>query len=193
MAPQAVERQRSAPQSGAWAGLTNRRPRPSPAPRLAPYSPHAPAPKTGRPTRAKASRPDLQPLDEHLAALLNPALVEPKPHGFGEAPQQNFESPAPESHPRGLTGATATVELLKDPARARRPQHPRPAAVDAAPAAAAGQVGGRATVPRRLGIRARGRPAAGDRGAGQGRRRRTSATRCCSASPARARPSPWPR
>ena len=73
-----------------------------------------PAPKKpGRPTRAKASRPELQPLDEHLAALLNPALVEPKPSGFGEAPQQKFEAPAPESHPRGLTGASATAESLK--------------------------------------------------------------------------------
>lgn len=62
--------------------------------------------KTGRPSAwPKASRPDLQPLDEHLAALLNPALVETKPQGFGEAPQQRFESPAPDSHPRGLTHA----------------------------------------------------------------------------------------
>ncbi len=74
-----------------------------------------PAPR--KPTRAphsKASRPDLQPLDQHLAALLNPALVEPKPQGCGEAPQPKFESPAPESHPRGLTGATASAESLKE-------------------------------------------------------------------------------
>ena len=42
-------------------------------------------------------------------------------------------------------------------------------------------------------LRAGGRPADGDRRAGRGRQRATSATRCCSASPARARPSPWPR
>jgi excinuclease ABC subunit B len=73
-----------------------------------------PAPKKpGRPARAKASRPDLQPLDEHLAALLNPALVEAKPQGFGEAPQPKFENPAPESHPRGLSGAPASAESLK--------------------------------------------------------------------------------
>ena len=73
-----------------------------------------PAPKKpGRPTRAKASRPELQPLGDHLAALLNPALVEPKPDGFGEMPQQKFEAPAPDSHPRGLTGATATIDSLK--------------------------------------------------------------------------------
>ena len=74
-----------------------------------------PAPrKTARSApKSKASRPDLQPLDEHLAALLNPALVKPRPPGFGEAPQAKFESPAPESHPRGMTGAAATVDSLK--------------------------------------------------------------------------------
>jgi len=69
--------------------------------------------KPARASRGKASRPELQPLDEHLAALLNPALVEPKPDGFGEAPQRSFEAPGPENHPRGLSGATATIESLK--------------------------------------------------------------------------------
>jgi excinuclease ABC subunit B len=59
------------------------------------------------PARAKASRPDVHPLGEHLAALLNPALVE-KPQGFAEAPAA-FET----EHPRGLSGATATIESLK--------------------------------------------------------------------------------
>ncbi len=73
-----------------------------------------PAPKkTGRPTRAKASRPELQPLDEHLAALLNPALVEPNAPGFGEAPQPKFQTPAPESRPGGLSGAPASAESLQ--------------------------------------------------------------------------------
>ena len=45
--------------------------------------------KPAKPTRAKASRPDVQPLDEHLAALLNPALNERRP-GFGESPQAAF-------------------------------------------------------------------------------------------------------
>lgn len=55
----------------------------------------------------KAGRPDLVPLDEHLAALLNPALNEPRAPaavadrdatrgGFAEAPQARFEpAPAP--------------------------------------------------------------------------------------------------
>ena len=71
----------------------------------------------GRAPKSKASRPDLKPLDDHLAALLNPAIAEARQPGFAqgfeETPQLKFESPAPESHPRGLTGATATVESLK--------------------------------------------------------------------------------
>ena len=57
-------------------------------------------------TRPKASRPDVHPLGDHLAALLNPALVEATP-GLAEAPAK-FE------HPRGMTGASATVESLKE-------------------------------------------------------------------------------
>ena len=73
-----------------------------------------PAPKKpARALKSKASRPEVHPLGEHLAELLNPALVEPKPQGFGEAPQAKFESAAPESHPRGLTGAPASAESLK--------------------------------------------------------------------------------
>ena len=63
--------------------------------------------------KSKASRPEVHPLGEHLAELLNPALVVPKTQGFGEAPQTRFETPAPESHPRGLTGAAVTADLLK--------------------------------------------------------------------------------
>ena len=70
-----------------------------PAPRKAPSGPKSSGPKS------KASRPEVYPLGEHLAELLNPALVEPKPQGFGEAPQPKFDTPVPESHPRGLTGA----------------------------------------------------------------------------------------
>ena len=58
-------------------------------------------------SRPKANRPDVHPLGDHLAALLNPALVEAP--GFAEAPAK-FEP----AHPRGMTGATATVESLKE-------------------------------------------------------------------------------
>jgi excinuclease ABC subunit B len=75
-----------------------------------PKKPKSPA----RPTRAKASKPELRPLDEHLAALLNPALID-KPPGLAEAATP-FE-PATEDdeaiHPYGMTGATATAESLK--------------------------------------------------------------------------------
>ena len=42
-------------------------------------------------------------------------------------------------------------------------------------------------------IRAEGRPAHRDRRTGRGHQRATTAPRCCSASPAPARPTPWPR
>ena len=96
-----------------------------------------------RPTQSKASRPDVQPLDEHLAALLNPALNERR-SGFEEAPQAGFESAEvtdldPElarklarrqggadvalpgddvrrvkPRAQAVTGASATLESLKD-------------------------------------------------------------------------------
>ena len=73
-----------------------------------------PAPKKpARAVKSKASRPEVYPLGEHLAELLNPALVEPKPQSFGEAPQAKFESAAPDSHPHGLIGAPASAESLK--------------------------------------------------------------------------------
>ena len=73
-----------------------------------------PAPKKpARDVKSKASRPEVYPLGEHLAELLNPALVEQKPQGFGEAPQAKFESAAPDSHPFGLIGAPASAESLK--------------------------------------------------------------------------------
>ncbi len=52
----------------------------------APKKPKDPA----RPTRAKASKPELAPLAPHLAALLNPALIEQP--GFEEAPQAAYDA-----------------------------------------------------------------------------------------------------
>src|SRR5580704_17612701 len=70
-----------------------------------------------RPTRAKASKPEVHPLDDHLAALLNPALIE-KPPGFAEAATPFDGAPLADeadedAHPRGMSGAAATVESLK--------------------------------------------------------------------------------
>jgi excinuclease ABC subunit B len=72
-----------------------------------PKSPKA----ASRPTRAKAARPEVYPLDEHLAELLNPALAE-KRDGVAEGPQARYVA-VPDSHPQGLTGATASAESLK--------------------------------------------------------------------------------
>ena len=81
-----------------------------PAPRK---SAPGPKPKSAAGPKSKASRPEVYPLGEHLAELLNPALAEPKTQGFGEAPQPKFETAFPESHPRGLTGAAVTADTLK--------------------------------------------------------------------------------
>ena len=85
-------------------------PRPSTRPIFGPCPPRKNPPAT---PNSKASRPEVYPLGEHLAELLNPALVEQKPQGFGEAPQAKFESAAPDSHPFGLIGAPASAESLK--------------------------------------------------------------------------------
>ncbi len=74
-----------------------------------PKSPKSPK-STARP---RASKPEVHPLGDHLAALLNPALVE-KAKGFAEAPQAAFARDGEDAHPRGLTGATATIESLKE-------------------------------------------------------------------------------
>ena len=70
-----------------------------------------PSKSPSRSTRPKASRPEVQPLTEHLAALLNPALSEGAP-GLAEAPAA-FDHKS-ELHPRGVTGASATIEALQE-------------------------------------------------------------------------------
>jgi excinuclease ABC subunit B len=75
-----------------------------------------PPKSASRTAKAKASKPEVHPLGDHLAALLNPALLD-RPPGLAEAPQARFESApyddAEGDHPRGMTGAAATVESLK--------------------------------------------------------------------------------
>ena len=63
--------------------------------------------KTARPSRAKAARPDVSPLDEHLAALLNPSLA--KGAGLEEAPASRYVSEPVDR----LGGVAATAESLK--------------------------------------------------------------------------------
>ncbi len=72
-------------------------------------------PSSRKSPRGKAARPELHPLDEHLAALLNPALTERQP-SVSEAPQASFDLAlsVPPYHVRGRSGAAATVESLKE-------------------------------------------------------------------------------
>ncbi len=78
--------------------------------------------------RSKASKPEVKPLGEHLAALLNPALNQQHsaPRGVGEAPASYQVGPVPRVDPNlaeslgprseagpGMTGAAATTESLK--------------------------------------------------------------------------------
>ncbi len=103
-----------------------------------PPHPSAPAPaKKPRTPRSKASKPEVKPLDQHLAALLNPALNQ-RQSGFAEAPAAYDAGPisridaklaaslgldgeadrgapsAPLYQPDGASGAAATIESLKD-------------------------------------------------------------------------------
>ena len=71
----------------------------------------APKPASGNKSpHSKAARPEVTPLGEHLAALLNPALNQRQP-GVSEAQAKYQSGPI---HPPGVNGATATVESLKE-------------------------------------------------------------------------------
>ncbi|HUI21218.1 MAG TPA: excinuclease ABC subunit UvrB [Methylocella sp.] len=72
----------------------------------------APRPAAGkRSPPSKAARPEVTPLDEHLAALLNPALNQRQP-GVSEAAQTDYVS-VPHAVREG-TGVAATIESLKE-------------------------------------------------------------------------------
>ncbi|QXX75074.1 excinuclease ABC subunit UvrB [Methylovirgula sp. HY1] len=75
--------------------------------------------KATRTPRSKASKPELKPLGEHLAALLNPALNErssDRQQGFAEAPQAAFEVEGSEAQlaAAAMGGVEATLASLKD-------------------------------------------------------------------------------
>jgi excinuclease ABC subunit B len=86
----------------------------------APRSPQEPAPPKkaakSRAPRSKASKPEVKPLGEHLAALLNPALNQ-RPPGFAEAPSAAYDPGAvtkvDAERAETLFGVTATAESLK--------------------------------------------------------------------------------
>ena len=93
----------------------------------APKKPKSPI----RATRAKAAKPELSPLEPHLAALLNPALVE-RGEGFEDRGQAAYDAgpatalsaeemeryglsePAGDDKPKGFGGAQATIDSLDE-------------------------------------------------------------------------------
>ncbi len=114
---------------------------PPPKPARPSGSGKAAAPSAAQPKRpkvGKAGRPDVVPLDEHLAALLNPALNEGRrsaavpdrsapcrsADGFAEAPQAPFDAAEP---------IAAGTLVRRHPAKAERPKR-RPPNIRAASA-----------------------------------------------------------
>ena len=167
-----------------------------------------PAPKKpARSARAKASRPDVAPLDEHLAALLNPALNEQRRHGLRarrrrpastrRAGRRWTPAPAgaaPDAADRAASGAQATADVLKQLLETGDPRLKAAPPVGAAPPAAPGKVRRRHHASSSSSeYEPKGDQPTAIARTRRGRRRPASATRCCSASPARARPSPWRR
>ena len=165
-----------------------------------------------RATRAKASKPELSPLQPHLAALLNPALVEPR-RGFEEAGSGAYDAGPPTVLDTGVletielgdlipgsdekgsvgVGVQATIDSLDQLLRLGDPN-----IRDKQP----GRRIGRSGPPKSEGgvnfelvsdYEPCGDQPARHRRTGRRTSTPASATRCCSASPAPARPSPWPR
>ncbi len=149
-----------------------------PAPEL-PHIPPMPTPRKSAPgPKSQVSGPSPRPRGPKSirSASISPSCSIPlwsSPSRRGLAKRRSPDSrPAvPESHPARPDRRRGLGRFAQSAAGRGRPQHPQPAPVAAAPAAAAGQVRGRAGVSRRIRIRAEGRPAAGDRGTGQGRSR----------------------
>ncbi len=98
--------------------------------------PPAKSPKTAssggpakRAASGKASKPELHPLGDHLAGLLNPALVQRQGGGFGEAPQARFDSgPVTGLDPKlaGQLGLDPTGDIDFTPARPKRQRPQKP-------------------------------------------------------------------
>ena len=98
-------------------------------------------PKISGSSRPRASRPELKPLDEHLAALLNPALtresqddtnarnrrISGRSKGFGEAPQETYKAEATITDPE-LARALGLPEM-NDPAVPHRGDRVRDKAI----------------------------------------------------------------
>ena len=95
---------------------------------------------------------------------------------------------------RSRAASAASQPAVARPAAARGPAGIRPAGpwTPHRPPRPEKSEGG-SQLRHQVRLRAEGRPAAGDQGPGRGRAAATTARRCCSASPAPARPSPWRR
>jgi hypothetical protein len=196
-------------------------------------------------SRAKASRPALQPLDAHLAQLLNPGLPQAKkPAGMGEAPQAGYDTgtvkgvdpalakalglpqtEAPVSRRRSTESEPQTYAEITS-AKPRRVMQGNVVRADGAPAFSdemkmgggldglseadtqTSSMGVEATAlalkallesgnplfkDEKLWVRAQRRPARPRSPSLSSGSTRTSAIRCCSASPVPARPSRWRR
>ena len=167
----------------------------SPKLRRSPSRPPVAPPWAARERRASAPPPGSIPVPgidmslEDAEAFL--ATLKPEP--VAEAPRRKSDA--------GSSGGLAPIPAdarHRDRAGAVGADRDRPAGIPrqdlgAAPAAAAGEVRGRRAAPHRLRVRAEGRPAARRSPSWWRASTRRSATRCCSASPARARPTRWPR
>jgi excinuclease ABC subunit B len=77
-----------------------------------------------RTPKSKASKPELKPLDQHLAALLNPALGQPgrsqpvaapREPGFGESPQTRLEMDSAEALDDGALKALGLTSRIEGP------------------------------------------------------------------------------
>ena len=154
-----------------------------------PATDHAAA---NRPRRDEAAR-RTAPLRTARGTSMGGRATAKERAGAGLMPVAGLDVTLEEAEATPQGAVTATVEALSRPDREGPPGIPRPY-LGPAPSAAAGEERRRRAAQDRLRLRAEGRPAGGDRGAGAGHfRSRRAARRCCSASPARARPSPWPR
>ena len=91
-------------------------PRVSPAKAPVKIPAKAPAKATSK-TTAKADRPELMPLDEHLAALLNPALNRNRPKAIEPVPQ-----PEPARKGRGSKGEAKAYKKIAQDGFAEAPQ-----------------------------------------------------------------------
>ena len=126
---------------------------------------------------------------------LDPELA--KQFGFTTEEEDAAAMARPPRNKMEALGVAATADALENLIREGRPEFRgedgQVEDLDAASPAPPGEIRRRRALRDQVRIRAEGRPAHRDRRTGRGHPRATTAPRCCSASPAAARPTPWPR